>query len=60
MFDKDKIIEYNNMFENGELKYNSKAYKPEEISLEVILDDENILIVEEKNMNTDNVINLKI
>jgi hypothetical protein len=24
MFDKDKIVEYNNMFENGELKYNSE------------------------------------
>jgi len=62
MPDKDKIIEYNNMFENGELKYNSKKYKPEEISPEVVLwdDEENILVTEEKNMNTDNVINLKI
>ena len=75
-----EFIEYENMFENGELKYNSEKLEvsdmiywdiieepqlieaPEENSPEVISWDgeENILVVEDENMNTDNVINLKI
>ena len=75
-----EFIEYQNMFENGELKYNSEKLEvsdmiywdiieepqlieaPEENSPELILGDseENILVVEDENMNTDYVINLKI
>jgi len=75
-----EFIEYENMFENGELKYNSEklevsdmiywdiieesqiAEASEENSPEVISwnGEENILVVEDENMNTDNVINLKI
>ena len=75
-----EFIEYENMFENGGLKYNSEKLEvsdmiywdiieepqlieaPEENSPEVISWDgeENILVVEDKNMNTDNVIKLKI
>lgn len=75
-----EFIEYENTFENGELKYNSEKLEvsdmiywdiieepqlieaPKENSPELILGDseENILVVEDENMNTDYVINLKI
>ena len=74
------FLEYENMFENGELKYNSEKLEvsdmiywdiieepqlieaPEENSPEVISwnGEENILVVEDENMNTDDVINLKL
>lgn len=75
-----EFIEYENMFENGELKYNFEKLEvsdmiywdiieepqlieaPKENLSEVILwnGEENILVVEEENMNTDNIINLKV